>query len=204
MQYAEPTMRFAHVLVAACSLSVAGCSTSDAESVPSATGASTAPSDSVAVPAATVVWPSASEISQATLFKLPTQAREVVARSPVPVLVVDDDRMLARATVMAKPHWYALSTQVDDVTVSLHATRAVRRYPHIQVKPRPVEWSVRGRAARVSNNEGIWSVAWREGIVAYSLDVECANPTAPRCSDPSYLMQLSRRLAFVGGVEVSN
>jgi hypothetical protein len=149
-----------------------------------------------------VTWPSASEVSTKALAKLSPEAQRVVARSPVPALVVDEDGMAGAATLMAKQEWYAMSTRGEGVTVSLHATKRAHRYPHIAPAEPTGKWQVRGRNARVMENERIWSVAWEEGGVAYSLEVECARLPDPRCEDDTYVMQLARQLAFVGGAGV--
>lgn len=129
--------------------------------------------------------------------KLSVEARTVVDRSALPALVIDDDRLLARSKLMAKPKWYALSTQSDGITVSLHATRVAHAYPHIAPSPPPKTWQVRGKNARLTQNEGIWSAAWEEDGIAYSLEVECNRLPDPRCEDERHLMGLAARLVRV-------
>lgn len=152
---------------------------------------------------AAVAWPEASTIDVSALGRLSEASRRVVERAPVPALVVSDDVLLANAVVMAQPSWYAVSTRGDGITVSLHASKVAHRYPHIPPLERPTGKKVRGHDAIVTENEAIWSAAWIEGGVAYSLEVECARLPDPRCESDAFVMGLAGRLAFVGGEGVA-
>jgi hypothetical protein len=143
-----------------------------------------------------VVWPTTA-VDHDALAQLPAGSALVVARSPVPALVVNRERLLNDARVMAKARWYAVSTRGDGVTVSIHATQTAHRYPHLPVLQGPA--LVRGQAAFVTQNESIWSAAWIEGGVAYSLEVECDALPDPRCETDTFLLSLAAELTYVGG-----
>ncbi len=180
-----------------CVLALAlGCATSaeDAPPAPSKARPTAAPR----IVDVEVRWPAASAIDQAVLAKLSDDARAVVRRAPVPVLVVDEGDMAASATLMAEKRWFALSTRGDSVIVSVHASKAAHRYPGMETAGRG-RHRVRGHDAWVTQNEAIWSAAWIENGVAYSLELECAALPDPRCDSEDYLMQLAGKLAFVGG-----
>ena len=144
-----------------------------------------------------VRWPSPSELDRGALSQLSRASLKVAERAPVPALVVNRGPMLERAQLLAKSRWYAMTTTDKGVTVSIHATKTAHSYPHLeQVRG---AYAVRGNAAFVTQNDAIWSAAWIEGGVAYSLELECHALPDPRCDDPDYLMSLSTDLAYVGG-----
>ena len=136
-------------------------------------------------------------VDQAALQQLPARSREAVAAARLPVLVVDDARLLAAAVVMSEPRWTAVSSRSDGITVSLHATAVRHRFEHIA--PHAGRSEVRGTPAWVTQNEGIWSAAWTEGGVAYSLELECDTLPDPRCDDSALLLELATKLVVVGG-----
>jgi hypothetical protein len=193
-------MRWVSAMMA---LGVATCAAACAQDAPSAPSSSDPPGNDVAreverpsIVDVDVVWP-AESIDTVALAALSEQARGVIATSPVPAFVVAEGALLASAVVMAKSRWYAVSARADGVVVSLHASRAAHRYPHL---PRAEgKQSVRGLPAFVTQNEQIWSAAWIEGGVAYSLELECVSLPDARCADDAHLMSLAARLAYVGG-----
>jgi hypothetical protein len=143
-----------------------------------------------------VAWPSEA-IRDDLVSQLGDEARLAVARSTVPVLMVDDAALLSAAIVMSKPRWTAISAAADGITLSLSATRSAHRYPHIG--PAEGKDRVRDHAAFVTQNEQIWSASWIEGGVAYAIEVECSSLPDPRCADDAYLRKLTARLGYLGG-----
>jgi hypothetical protein len=141
------------------------------------------------------MWPI--RIDERARARLPEQARAEVDKAPVPLLVVDDVGLLRKAVITTGPHWAALSCRHDGITVSLHGTRLSHDYRDIP----PAEGTarVRGQAAFITQNEGIWSASWPEHGVAYSLEVECERASDARCRDEHELLELAERLVYVGG-----
>lgn len=144
-----------------------------------------------------VGWPSVDAIDVGLLTQLPDASRAAIARSRVPVLLVEDPDLASRAVVIAKPAFTAISAQHDDVTVSLHMHRLEHRYP--AVASAEGDRTIRGQKGFVTQNEGIWSATWREHGVAYDLDVECGARPDPRCESDAYLLSLAESLRYVGG-----
>jgi hypothetical protein len=140
-------------------------------------------------------WPT-DPVDEAALAALPAEAREHVARSTLPVLVVAKAELLPATVLVVEERWYAQSARLDGLTVSLHASRTAHKYPgHAPAKGNA---TVRGRDAFVLENEGIWSATWIEGGVAYAVDVECFARDDARCSQ-AYVLELAESVRFVGG-----
>lgn len=144
-----------------------------------------------------VVWPAPAALDRAALGALSAAARERVSSSRVPVLLPAKEEMLAVANVIAKETWTASSVRTGGVTVTVTASRAAHVVPG--VGPAKGNRAIRGTHGFVSQNEGIWSAAWTENGVAYSVEVECDSPAAARCADDAYVMELANGLAYVGG-----
>lgn len=144
-----------------------------------------------------VTWDEVPALDEAARAALDDGNRALVDRSPVPVLVPADEAWLAKAKVMVKEHWYALSSRHDGLGLALSAKRVAHRYPGL-VGGAPRQ-RVRGQPAVVSSDRRIVTVSWTQYGIAYSADLECDRPDDARCADPSFLMELCEGLAFVGG-----
>src|SRR5687767_10128578 len=74
-------------------------------------------------------------VDQAVLAALPAEARALVPRATMPVLVVAKPELLPATVLIVDERWYAQSTRHDGLSVSLHATRTAHKYPgHTPVK----------------------------------------------------------------------
>lgn len=196
--------------IAACAvLALAGCnqstSRSDDRSVNVAPSVGTV---SVAV-RPVVTWPATDTADERTLLSLSDTAkgeREVrasIARSPVPVLAPKDLR-LESPTLVVEGEYFALNGRYQGTTISLQGTRAAHRYEGVD----PVQGNkeiIRGASSEhrlrafVSTNEGIRTASWIENGVAYSVDVECADPREARCQGDELLLAIIAQLTFIGG-----
>lgn len=129
------------------------------------------------------------------LRHLSVEAREAARLAPVPLLVPPQPRLLAGMVVSAGEHFVAFHTAADGLTWTLHGTRLAYRYPELS----PVEGpdSIRGTRGFLGQEEGTWSATWLEGGVAYSLDLECAVASDPRCADASTVAALAESLVAV-------
>ncbi len=134
-------------------------------------------------------------IDETTRAALGPDALAVVDRSPLPVLVA---RALAsRAIVTSDGPWVAWSVSHDGLTVSLHGSAEAAPADDLaSVNPDRV---VRSAPAWITQNEAIWSAAWHEHGFAWSLELECAEPTEPRCQDEGTLLAIADDLVLVGG-----
>ena len=145
-----------------------------------------------------MAWPGESELDRTALERLPEAARKAVSRAPVPALVPRDEAMLERAVVTTGEHFFAFSATANGINVAVHGTRAAHRYDHLEPGA-PGDRDLRGNLGTISRNEGIWSASWVEGGVAYTVDVECARLTDPRCANDDHIVARVDSLAFVGG-----
>jgi hypothetical protein len=126
----------------------------------------------------------------------PVRAKELLGRSPVPVLA-PTNVTFERPTFVIGAEYYALTGRVAGATLAIQGTRAAHRYEGIA--PLAGDRVLRGVRGFVSVNEGIRTMSWMENGVAYSLDVECARPSDERCSSDTFALDLVEHLAFAGG-----
>ena len=144
-----------------------------------------------------VAWPDPTTRDVASRDALPEAARIAIDDAPVPMLAPSEPDLLGTAVVTTGAHWAALSTNYDGLNVSLHVSGQAKVYEHI---PRvDGTHTVRGKEGFVTQNEGVWSAAWIEHGVAYSLELECASPEAPACTGPETITELVESLTYVGG-----
>jgi len=144
-----------------------------------------------------VAWPPHSAIDLSARAALDDQARQAVDQAPVPVMVPAGREWLARARVIARQHWVAVSSANDGVTISIQGNRLAHRYP--QIPPARGNRQIRGWPGFITQQDHIWSLSWLEHGVAYTLDLECASPEDARCADERHALELAAGLAYVGG-----
>ena len=150
-----------------------------------------------------VQWPDAASVNQAARAALTDAARENVDTAVLPVMLPSDAVLAHNATVIARPTFIAVSTRTDDksLTVSVSASNVVHRYQGME-KASPTSTVRGGKPAWVLQNEGIWSVSWKEHGIDYVLELECAAPgTDQRCADDATVRRLAEELVYVGGNE---
>lgn len=153
-----------------------------------------------------VAWPAAATLDERTLSSLSDtslgerEIRASIARSPVPVLAPKDLRLTA-PTLVVEGEYFALTGRFEGSTISLQGTRAAHRYEGVDPAAGNRE-IIRGASpmrAFVSVNEGIRTASWIESGVAYSVDVECADPREARCQGDDFLLAVVAQLVYVGG-----
>lgn len=131
------------------------------------------------------------------LEALSKDARDEVVKSPVPVLLPTDSELAPRAIVTVGPVYYAVSSSENGITLTLHGTRLA--YQYADIPPAKGDRQLRGASGWVTKESGIWSASWHERGVAYSLDLECADPNDGRCTDDRLLVDHVTRLVYAGG-----
>ena len=178
-------------------VAVFGCGEGSGQTASGASTRTDKPSDRT-VEIAVVAWPNPASLSFSTRAALTTDARAVVARSALPVLVPAESTLVQTARIIVEERFFAVSSQADSIHVSLHATRVTHRYPGIG--PIPGDRLLRGTPGFVTRNEGIWSATWKESGVSYVLDLECGVSADARCASDAYLLELVEGLAYVGGL----
>lgn len=145
-----------------------------------------------------VTWPAATKVDARALAALgdAKRAADLLGRSPAPVLA-PTNVSFERPTFVVGAEYYALTGRVSGTTIAIQGTRAARRYEH--VAPVTGDRVVRGTHGFVSTNEGIRTVSWIENGIAYSVDVECADPSDTRCTSETFALDVVEHLAFAGG-----
>ncbi len=121
-------------------------------------------------------------------------SRIVLDRAPVPVLM--PKTFAPHAIVTADTHWAAWSSRHAAVTVSVHATDLA--VEHEDVPAMHGTRTIRGVAGWITQNEGIWSASWQEHGAAYTLELECDEPTEARCANDELLLAIADELAVAG------
>ncbi len=145
-----------------------------------------------------VTWPTGAKIDARAVAALgdATRATELLARSPAPVLA-PTNVTFERPTFVVGAEYYALTGRVSGTTIAIQGTRAARRYEG--VAPVQGDRLVRGSHGFVSTNESIRTVSWIENGIAYSVDIECADPTDTRCTNDAFALDIVENLGFAGG-----
>ncbi|MBX3204695.1 MAG: hypothetical protein KF764_06470 [Labilithrix sp.] len=163
----------------------------------------TAPERSVTTTAETnvvtpkVTWPAAKVDARAfAALGESKRAAELASRSPVPVLA-PTSVTFERPTFVVGAEYYALTGRVSGATIAIQGTRAAHRYEDIP--PIAGDRTLRGVRGFVSINESVRTTSWIENGVAYSLDVECADPADTRCAEEAFALDVIEHLGFAGG-----
>lgn len=144
-----------------------------------------------------VAWPDSRTRDTTAYEGLNAAARRNIDDAPVPVLVPGDPELLASAVVTTGTHWAAVATAAAGQHVSIQISRQAKVYPHIKAAQGTHE--VRGHAAFVTHNEGVWVASWIENGVAYNIELECADLKGAACQDSAAVVALAETLRFVGG-----
>ena len=123
-------------------------------------------------------------------------SRASLARSRVPMFVLPA-QYAQQTMVMEGEQWTALSYRDDEIAISLHATGTWHDAVDEQELAEIAEpnASARGLPAWETVNEGIRSLAWNQGDVAYALEIECTDPEQDvRCTESTFLSELGAAL----------
>lgn len=144
-----------------------------------------------------VRWEEVDGRRQISTQRLSEQAREVVDDSPVPVLLPDDDLLLASAHITVGDAWYAASMSGDDHTVAINGTHRSHSAP--RAGGAKEEDHRRPEGHTLSRTHGIVTLTFEEFGVAYAIDVECERPLEnPLCVDDDYVISLAEGAGIAG------
>lgn len=164
-----------------------------------------------------IAWPDRAMIDAGARQLFGTDHQRILDLSGVPVLAPRDARFFARATVVARAHWFTIALKdaayadelasgpdgrpvVDErggVSVFVQGNRTARRVPGLATASG--RHRVRGRPAWITQSESIWSATWEEHGATYVVDLECSRPVDSRCATSDVLIEVVESLAFVGG-----
>lgn len=121
--------------------------------------------------------------------------RETLQRAQVPVLLPDNDPLIASATFTSKDDWYAAAMEGDGVSVYVSGTR--KEFVHTSIDARKID----AQQPRITRNELIMTMAFKRWGAAYVIEVECARPSEDsRCEHDGYIRELGRSMGLVGGL----
>ena len=128
------------------------------------------------------------------------EALEVAQRSPVPVLLPDDDALLAAAILTAGETWYAASIPGDDFVIAIQGTNAVHEMPGMGQKEaeESTEEPRESSAPVLSRTHGIVHIAFQEFGVSYTISIDGERPLEnPRCAEDGFLLSLHQGAAIL-------
>jgi hypothetical protein len=130
---------------------------------------------------------------------LAPEARAAIDQSRLPILLPSDPAFLRAAIITHGPHFSALSSSHDSITLSVAATDARFENAEEMAPMQPVD-QVRGQPATFAVNDMIRTVSWDEAGLAWAVDVECADPERDaRCASDDYLRSIVEGLELAGG-----
>ncbi len=142
-----------------------------------------------------VEWPATGPDASA-LTGLSDELRRQIDAAPLPVMVPAQS-WLTQPVLSIGDRWYAFAFRRDGMSLNLQASGQARIHEGIRGAT-PTD-RVRDLPGFVTSNEGIVSASWIEHGVAYSLELECASPRAPECTQPRFLLEVAAQLRYVGG-----
>ncbi len=148
----------------------------------------------VATEQVAVNWEAARKHPRLEMAKLSEQQKQAVERSAVPVLLPDQDELLAAAVITTGPGWYAASMAQDKFSAALSGNRKVIRIPGAPQPPHLGDPTL-----KPSKDGGMLEVSFMAFGVYYDLSLECFDHGDPRCSADPYAIKLlqSLKLALV-------
>jgi hypothetical protein len=145
-----------------------------------------------------IAWPGPDRIDGSVRAELPSDVRDAIASSPVPVLVPRDH---PDAQVFVGDTWVAVSAHGEGYAIHVQGSAQARVWPHVRAVERT--HPVRGADGFVGRNDGIWTFSWIEHGAAYSATIECDARVADWCDDEASATTYVESLALVGGREVA-
>ena len=147
-----------------------------------------------------VDWEEAKSYTELAVDRLSEQAQGVVGDSPVPVILPDDDQLLASAHITVGDAWYEASMQGDGHSVAINGTHRSHSAPGAGGKKEDDHSQPQGHL--LTRTHGIVTLAIEEFGVAYAIDVECENPLEnPLCAKDEYVLSIAENAGVVGGTK---
>lgn len=140
-------------------------------------------------------WVSAHAMRQSVAVDALTQERMQQVRQPVLLPLVDDWTDQVLLTVGAG--WHAIALAVPGAHLEIHGNARAHLRPDLLSEQAAA--GLGSGAPRVSQMHGIFTLSFERFGISYSLDLECARHTDPRCADAGYLMQIYDSLVVAGG-----
>lgn len=147
-----------------------------------------------------VDWEEAKSYAELAVDRLSEQAQGVVGDSPVPVILPDDDQLLASAHITVGDAWYEASMQGERHSVAINGTHRSHSAPGVGGKKE--DDHSQPQEHLLTRTHGIVTLAFEEFGVAYAIDVECENPLEnPLCAKDEYVLSIAENAGVVGGTK---
>lgn len=145
-----------------------------------------------------VDWEEADGFKQLEPRRLPGSEQKKLADIRLPILVPDDDDLLASALVTHHGDWYAAAMNTGDgAEVYIRGTRKAYEVPGMEI---PEAAREAAKNYTLTRTHQIVTVSWRSFGVSYNLDVECAQPTKDtRCTEDEFALGVVENLGVIGG-----
>lgn len=125
----------------------------------------------------------------------------------LPMLLPFDAEIAAKAAVnlFPKPHSYAASMRMPQVTIEVHGDRRALVLEKSDPLMRIIQSKNVARLAgadvpfALDRTEGGYDLTFSRFGAAYLVSIECFNPeTDKRCTEPAFIKQLGERMGLVG------
>ena len=143
-----------------------------------------------------VDWEAADEHLGISNQRLDSSAKAKAEESPVPVLLPDDDELLASAHITVGDAWYTASMSGANHSVVFAGTHRVHDMPGSGKKEEKDDR--RPEAHTLTRTHGIVSLSFESFGVAYAIDVECEEPTKdPLCLEDDYVVSLAEEAGVI-------
>lgn len=124
-------------------------------------------------------------------------AQQRVQQARQPVLLPSIDGWTAQALVVIGSGWHSAALDVPGAHLEIQANANAQLRPDLLAEQTAAGLGT--GAPRVSQMHGIFTLSFERFGISYSLDLECASHTDPRCADAGYLMQIYDSLVVAGG-----
>ena len=124
--------------------------------------------------------------------------REVVAKSPVPVLLPGSAELVATAHLTAGPNWYAAAMTAPDHSVYVQGNRGSYEYGHIALDARGD--ALTRRPYTITRIHQILTLSFERFGISYAIDVECQRPMDDtKCTEDAYAVSLYEGMRVARG-----
>lgn len=128
---------------------------------------------------------------------LPPAARAKVAAARQPVLLPSIAGLTAQTFVVLGDGWHTAALDADGVHLEIQGS--ARATIRADLAAEQAAAGMGTGAPRIARIHHVYTLSFERFGVAYSLDLECASHTDPRCADAGWLMTVYDSLVVAGG-----
>lgn len=138
-------------------------------------------------------WPSAPDPLR---DQLPAEVVEQLDAAPVPMLVPGEMERETELAISSTAAYGQVIGRAGGHIFTVHGSAQARLFPGSGYTPGDMR--LRSGYGHIDQVEGLWSANFIEHGAAYFVEIECATPRDPRCSEEG-LIALTESLVVVGG-----